>query len=158
MQDYDFDNLAQFDEAFVPAGIPNRIDSLVPGDYSAVINSAKLDRLPSGETIVKWLIFILDGPVAVRQTVEHTSWLTDSAKVGRVGAELLVLGIDTVSWLPPDRPFSRMLPPALLSLAGRKCSFRVSQYMNKKKGILDNNLRFSGISPATMGDQSSLPF
>lgn len=158
MEDYGFDDLAQFDEAFVPAGIPNRIDILVPGDYSAVINSAKLDRLPTGVTIVKWLMFILDGPTAVRQTIEHTSWLSDSAKVGRFGAELLVLGFDTVSWLPPDRPFSRMLPPALLSLAGRKCKFRVTQYMHKTKGVLDNNLRFSSISPATMGDQSSLPF
>lgn len=158
MEDEDFDNLAQFDEEFVPAGIPNRLDILVPGNYSAVINSAKLSRLPTGETIVNWLLFILDGPTAVRKTVEHTSWLTDSTKVARFGGELLALGIDTVSWLPPDRPFSRMLPGALLSLAGRKCDFRVSQYMHKKKGVLDNNLRFSGISPVTMGDQSSLPF
>ena len=162
MEDYDFDNLAQFDDDFTPTKMALRLDALVPGEYSAVIDLAKLERVTvgaaAGDTIVKWLLSITFGPAAIRQTVEHTSWLNSPAAVGRFGGELLTLGIDTVSWLPPSRPFSKMLPPALVGLAGRSVSFRVSTWMNKKKGQNENQLRFLGIGPVTMGAQSSLPF
>jgi len=166
--EYDEFNLGQFDGAFAPAERPQRLEDLVLGDYSATIQTARLERATTGATVVKWILFVLDGPSAVRQVVEHTSWLTDVAAVGRFGGELLTLGVDTVSWVPPDRSFSQMLPSALLNLAGKPVQFRVTSWIHPTKGISKNQLRFTSIpkpwrresvAPANqMPDQSALPF
>ena len=173
--EHDEFNLAQFNEDYAPQGMPLRPEDLVIGSYSAVIKSVKLDRVKTGkaagDTVAKWMLVILDGPAAVRQNVEHTSWLNTPAKVGQFGGELLILGIDTASWVPPDRLFSRMLPAALLNLAGKPVQFRVTSWMHPTKGVLQNQLRFTAApkterhthpatpwTPAQMPDQSSLPF
>jgi len=164
--EYDDFNLGQFDGAFAPAQAPTRLENLVPGNYSATIQTARLERATNGATVVKWILFVLDGPSAVRQVVEHTSWLTDVAAVGRFGGELLTLGVDTASWVPPDRSFSQMLPAALLNLAGKPVQFGVSTWMDKKSGNMRNQLRFGatakfwrgGQDRDQMPDQSALPF
>ena len=164
--EYDEFNLGQFDGAFAPAQSPTRLENLVPGDYSATIQTARLERATNGATVVKWILFVLDGPSAVRQVVEHTSWLTDVAAVGRFGGELLTLGVDTASWVPPDRSFSQMLPSALSGLAGKPVQFGVSTWMDKKSGNMRNQLRFTASAKASRGgqdrdqmpDQSALPF
>ena len=164
--EYDEFNLGQFDGAFAPAQSPTRLENLVPGDYSATIQTARLERATNGATVVKWILFVLDGPSAVRQVVEHTSWLTDVAAVGRFGGELLTLGIDTASWVLPDRSFSQMLPSALSGLAGKPVKFGVSTWMDKKSGNMRNQLRFTASAKARrsvqdrdqMPDQSALPF
>ena len=163
--EYDEFNLRQFDAPFSPSERPQRLEDLVPGDYSATIQNARLERAKNGATVVRWILFVLDGPSAVRQVVEHTSWLTDVVAVGRFGGELLTLGVDTASWVPPDRSFSQMLPSALLNLAGKPVQFGVSIWMDKKSGIMRNQLRFTASAKARRGqdrdqmpDQSSLPF
>ena len=164
--EYDEFNLGQFDGAFSPSERPQRLEDLVPGDYSATIQNARLERAKNGATVVKWILFVLDGPCSARQIVEHTSWLTDVVAVGRFGGELLTLGIDTASWVPPDRSFSQMLPAALLNLAGKPVQFAVSTWMDKKAGNMRNQLRFTASAKASRGgqdrdqmpDQSSLPF
>ena len=164
--EYDEFNLGQFDGAFAPAQSPTRLENLVPGDYSATIQTARLERATNGATVVKWILFILDGPCSARQIVEHTSWLTDVVAVGRFGGELLTLGVDTASWVPPDRSFSQMLPAALLNLAGKPVQFGVSTWMDKKSGNMRNQLRFTASAKARcsvqdrdqMPDQSALPF
>jgi len=164
--EHDEFNLGQFDGAFAPARLPQRLENLVPGDYSATIQSARLERATNGATVVKWILFVLDGPSSIRQIVEHTSWLTDVAAVGRFGGELLTLGVDTASWVPPDRSFSQMLPAALHNLAGAAVQFGVSTWMDKKSGNMKNQLRFSASSKGHRGgqdrdqmpDQSGLPF
>lgn len=164
--EYDEFNLGQFDGAFAPAQSPTRLENLVPGDYSATIQTARLERATNGATVVKWILFVLDGPSAVRQIVEHTSWLTDVAAVGRFGGELLTLGVDTASWVPPDRSFSHMLPSALGELAGKPVRFGVSTWTDKKSGNMRNQLRFTASAMAGHGDQdryqtpdqSALPF
>ena len=164
--EYDEFNLGEFDGAFAPAQTPTRLENLVPGDYSGTIQTARLERATNGATVVKWILFVLDGPSAVRQVVEHTSWLTDVAAVGRFGGELLTLGVDTASWVPPDRSFSQMLPAALSKLAGKPVQFGVSTWMDKKSGKMRNQLRFSATAKPWRGgqdrdqmpDQSALPF
>ena len=168
--DRDEHNLQQYDEGYVPTGLPLRPEDLVPGEYSALIKSVKLDRvktgMAAGDTVAKWMLVIIDGPASVRQTVEHTSWLNTPAKVSQFGGELLMLGIDTATWVPPDRSFSQMLPAALHNLAGAVVQFGVSTWMDKKSGNMKNQLRFSAASKGQRGgqdrdqmpDQSALPF
>jgi hypothetical protein len=134
--------LEYWDETFVPTGNAVKVDDLVAGEYRGQIRSAVLEKANNGATIVKWILVIESGPCATRQTLEHTSWLTDGNAVGRFGGELATLGIDTASWIPPLRPFSRMLPLALQDLSGSSARWKISPWTSKKTGATTMQLKF----------------
>lgn len=153
--------LEYYDDSFSPIGTAVRVEDLVAGEYIGKIKSAVLDRAGNGATIVKWLLFVESGPSAFNQSIEHTSWLTDGNAVARFGGELGALGVDVMSWVPPHRPFSRMVPLALESLGGKTIRWKVSPWTSKKTGAVNMQLKFLGeyvVKIKAFDDQENLAF
>lgn len=116
--------LEQFDNDFTPVapGRTANVEVLPNGDYILEIAEAELTTTRyTGETLVRWVYKVLSGPAHTGLSVENGNLLRSQDAVNRLGADLMVLGVNCNEWSAAGgKPFSKMLPQALLSLKGVK--------------------------------------
>lgn len=151
-------DLHQFDQNFTPV-VPGRtpgLDALRDGDYLLKVAKAELATTPKlGESIVRWLYTVVEGPSMTGGTVEHVTFLRTQEQANALGADLLQMGVPTTSWVAANgKAFSTELPGALSFLKG--VTIQVAK--TSKQGVGDrvyHNLRIRSVQ-GTLGG-SAMP-
>lgn len=154
--------LAKFDDAFAPiqpGRIPN-LDAIPDGDYTMEVASVELQTTArTGEPIVRWLLKILDGPTARVPKVEWANFLRGQDQANLLGADLLILGLPTDTWIPghpSGKRFSEELPTGLLTLVG--VAFTATKSSKSSGDKTYHNLRIKGLSSDAAMPKEPLPF
>ena len=135
--------LSRFDGEYKPEGSNRRagLEALADGAYEFVILDAQLTRTDkSREAILRFELRVLNGPSGNGLEVEHVYFFRTQAAVNRLGADLVALGLPADRW---GNQFSRQLPGAIASLAGRK--FRATKDTSPGDDRTFHNLRILGL-------------
>lgn len=155
-------SLEQFDDSFAPIqpGRTPGLDVLPDGDYIMEVSTVELQTTQkTGEPIVRWILKIIDGPVSSIGRIEWANFLRGQDQANLLGADLMVLGLPTDTWVaghPSGKKFSEELPKGLASLNG--CRFTASK-TSKSGGVkVYHNLRIKGKAAVSDMPKEPLPF
>ena len=143
------EEIGRFDDVYTPAQ-PRRpgLDSLPDGDYELEIGSAEFTRTDkTREAILRMMLRVCAGP-HLGQVVEHVYFFQTAESVGRIGADLISLGLPADRWTAQHGvKFSEQLIAHLHALRGMRFRGKKTSY-EKVKGGTGHGLWISARLPA----------